>query len=197
MLKRTLLANGDQFEALLELRNTPRQDTGKSPTQLVFGHKTLSFVPAMNYRASEKTDEGELKRRRKVRQEKVKISFDRTARNLTGLQRNQPVWYQHHGKGSTWSPAKVTNASESNRSYVIQTEDGTILRRNRVHLRPRAAVEPQVTLTDTQEEPRTTADEERRTVTAPVTPVRDDEPSGLRRSTRVPNRPPWMADYVV
>ena len=35
----------DQFLALLELRNTPRQDSNKSPAELCFGQNTRSLIP--------------------------------------------------------------------------------------------------------------------------------------------------------
>ena len=167
----------------------------------MFGRKTRTFVPAMSYHTSDRLDEGELKMRRKKRQQQVKTSFDNRASKLkqNSLQVNQPVWFQHKGSGDAWSPAKVESASNSDRSYVIQTEDGTMLRRNRVHLRPRDATEKEVDAREpgtTAEEPRTTADEPRTTADeGPIAPA-TSEPRELRRSTRLRCAPSWMRDYT-
>ena len=44
LLKKT---NGDQYLALLELRNTLRQDTNQSPAELMYDRSTRSTIPHM------------------------------------------------------------------------------------------------------------------------------------------------------
>lgn len=44
LMRKTMKDGRDQFEALLELRNTPRQDTGLSPTEMIFGRKNAINV---------------------------------------------------------------------------------------------------------------------------------------------------------
>ena len=40
--------DGDNpYEAILKQRNTPRQDTGLSPAQMMFNRKTLSFLQSL------------------------------------------------------------------------------------------------------------------------------------------------------
>ena len=39
---------GDPYEAMLEQRNTPRQDTGRSPAEMMFNRRTHSFLPSMS-----------------------------------------------------------------------------------------------------------------------------------------------------
>ena len=44
MMCKALRDGTGQYEALLELRNTPRQDTGISPAEMMFGRNTLSLL---------------------------------------------------------------------------------------------------------------------------------------------------------
>ena len=44
MMCKALRDGTDQYEALLELRNTPRQDTGISPAKMMFGKNTRSLL---------------------------------------------------------------------------------------------------------------------------------------------------------
>ena len=190
MLKRTLLSHGDQFEALLELRNTPRQDTGASPAQLVFGRTTRAFIPVLRYDAD--ISKEDLRRRRNRRQAQVKNSFDRTTRKLPRLSPNQPVWFQKHGSGSSWSPAKIRGASD--RSYQIEADDGAVLIRNRVHLRPKMDEDhltERPTAAQPEHRPTTNVNEDQARPTAsPETSCR------LRRGVRERRPPRWMNDYV-
>ena len=45
LLIKTYKNGGDHYEAILEQRNTPRQDTALSPAQIMFNRKTHSFRP--------------------------------------------------------------------------------------------------------------------------------------------------------
>ena len=48
--------DGDNpYEAILEQRNTPRQDTGLSPAQMMFKRKTLSFLPSLLKAVTQRT----------------------------------------------------------------------------------------------------------------------------------------------
>jgi hypothetical protein len=47
-MKKTVKDWRDQFEALLEQRNTPRQDIGPSPVEMMFGRKTRTILPFLN-----------------------------------------------------------------------------------------------------------------------------------------------------
>lgn len=44
MMIKSFESGGDQNVALLELRNTPRQDTGLSPSEMLFGRKTKTML---------------------------------------------------------------------------------------------------------------------------------------------------------
>ena len=46
MMCKALRDGTDQYEALRELRNMPRQDTGLSPAEMIFGKNTRSLLPS-------------------------------------------------------------------------------------------------------------------------------------------------------
>ena len=46
MMCKALRDGTDQYEALRELRNMPRQDTGISPAEMMFGKNTRSLLPS-------------------------------------------------------------------------------------------------------------------------------------------------------
>ena len=46
MMCKALRDGTDQYEALLELRNTPLQDTGISTAEMMFGKNTRSLLPS-------------------------------------------------------------------------------------------------------------------------------------------------------
>lgn len=48
--------------------------------------------------------------------------------------RQHVVVYQPEKK--SWTPAKIESKSESPRSYIVRTSNGSVLRRNRIHLKP-------------------------------------------------------------
>jgi len=77
MLKRTSHDKSDQYLALLEMRNTPRQDVNRSPAQIVFGRFTLSVLP-MFLKPCTALDV----RKRLTRRRQTKQCYDRHARPL-------------------------------------------------------------------------------------------------------------------
>ena len=48
MIRKCLESGGDQYDALLEQRNTPRQDTGLNPSEMMFNRKTRTMLPSKN-----------------------------------------------------------------------------------------------------------------------------------------------------
>lgn len=128
------LEQGNQYEALLELRNTPRQDTGLSPSQMMFGRLTRSRLPAVTNREVSKKQVKQGGRRRRARKMTVKRSYDKRAKDLVPLCAGQPVFYQHL-PGQQWKRGTV-RSREGERSYIIQGDNGGVYQRNRVHMRP-------------------------------------------------------------
>ena len=65
-------------------------------------------------------------------QEKQKFYYDKGAKPLKPLESGDTIRYY---KEKTWEPAVVVNRHDAPRSYNIEAESGSKLRRNRVHLR--------------------------------------------------------------
>ena len=113
MLKRIQGKQEDQYIALLELRNTPRQDVNFSPAELVFGRKTRSVIPMLiqpsTYLNSKK---------RTRRQMSVKRCCDRHARSLPVDEVGNMIFYQSPPK-KQWEMGKVIRKLGS-RTFIIQ-----------------------------------------------------------------------------
>ncbi|GFN78566.1 Pol polyprotein [Plakobranchus ocellatus] len=68
------------------------------------------------------------------RQKPQKKHFDKNTRDLPPLTENQQVSVQNATTG-LWSPATIIKSSDEPRSYIIETPEGTTLRRIRRHLK--------------------------------------------------------------
>ncbi|KAK2720481.1 hypothetical protein QYM36_004385, partial [Artemia franciscana] len=66
-------------------------------------------------------------------QERQKRYHDKTAKPLREPQLEDQVFIQKKTNGP-WTKAKIISCHENPRSYVVETEDGSRLRRNRVHI---------------------------------------------------------------
>ena len=113
--------------ALIEFLSTPGPD-GKSPAELC-GHqfKGISpLFPKVNEHDSNLFSE---------RKEKEKRIFDAKTKQLPVLFVGSYVSYLNSDMRS-WSIGTVHARSHDDRSYEILTENGNLISRNRVHLRP-------------------------------------------------------------
>ena len=122
-MKKTVKDGRDQFEALLEQRNTPRQDTGLSPVKMMFGRKTRTMLPFLN-KCSE-TNRGRENRKLTVRKH-----HDKRACDLPKQTEGQSVFFELK-ENDNWKLWQIIDQYNS-RSYVVQNEDGVKYRRNRV-----------------------------------------------------------------
>ena len=131
---KTYKDGGDPYEAILEQRNTPRQDTALSPAEMMFNCKTRSFLPSL----SSKPKNTLVKGKRDARKRSVKTYHDRKSRKLSVIEIGQSVFYQHT-EGQNWKWGKVTGILGPN-TYQVEGANGGKYRRNRVHLRPTKVV---------------------------------------------------------
>ena len=127
LMKKTTKDGHDQFEALLEQRNTPRQDTGLSPVEMMFGRKTRTMLPFLN--KCNETNRG-----CENRKLTVKKHHDKRARDLLKLKEGQSVFFEQK-ENENWKLGQIIDQYNP-RSYVVQNEDGVKYRRNRVKIRP-------------------------------------------------------------
>ena len=128
MLKKTASENADQYLALLEMRNTPRQDVNRSPAELAFGRNVRSIIPAQT------KPSGVLNTtKREQRKKAIKKHYDQHAKPLPELKPGDKVFFQSpHKEG--WEQGIVTKTLRS-RTYIVKNPHGTTFKRNRVHIR--------------------------------------------------------------
>ena len=132
MLSKAIQDNRDQHLALLELRNTPRQDSNCSPAQLMFNREagTRSKLPTLQQSDQKPHYDPN---RRKTYKEKVRKNYNRNARDMSKLNVGQPIYFQHPKKG--WVKGTIRKQI-SDCAYIVKNFNGVTNRRNRVHIRP-------------------------------------------------------------
>ena len=131
IMKKAAKDNTDIYDALLELRNTPRQDTNLSPADLMFGRQTQSLLPI---RPKAGMQFPMIAARRAKRKQAVKEQYDKAAHNLVPLTPGQCVYYQNPEKPG-WYRGTVMKECDGC-SYIVEGMCGGVYRRNRIHLRP-------------------------------------------------------------
>ena len=129
-------------QALLELRNTPRA-CGKSPAELLFGHQLRSVVPA-HWSSFAPQWQGVIKAldRQAELNAAVKEKYDESARQLSDMHVGTKVRIQDHAT-KLWSHKgeiiRIGTKSGRPRSYQVRFDSGSLLWRNRRHLKPMRA----------------------------------------------------------
>ena len=127
IMKKAAKTHVDPEMALLCARATPVDGRIGSPGEILYGRTLRSNLP-MKIRGSEQVSE-ELEQRQ-IRQQHY---YNKGAKDLAELQIGQTVGLQDT-KTLRWKKACVIDKQDP-RSYVVQTEDGTTLRRNRRFLK--------------------------------------------------------------
>lgn len=108
------------FEALLEQRNTPRQDTGPSSCQMLFGRKTRTFLPSL----AQDTVNSFVKLKIKKCQKSVNAYHNKSARDLPKFNIGQNVLFEHR-EDKRWILGKIIDIlSEHTCSYLVQAQNG-------------------------------------------------------------------------
>jgi transposase InsO family protein len=130
MLQKAREDQRDPYLALLELRNSPITGMDYSPAQMLMGRRIRSKLPMKSTLLEPETVRPH--DRLIQRQKKQKEFYDRTAKVRKTIQPESVVRYKCK---QGWAPAVVTKKLAQPRSYLIETPEGTILRRNTRHLR--------------------------------------------------------------
>ncbi|XP_062574843.1 uncharacterized protein K02A2.6-like [Saccostrea cucullata] len=135
-VKNLLRKAKDPYKSLLDYRNTNIEEIGLSPAQMFLGRRLKTDLPTASPLLSAATSSNDLKMRMETRKTRQKLYFDRHAgRELRPLHSGEKIVIKH---GKDWIPGNVMS-EQSNRSYIVKTNDGTKYRRNRKHIRPTAA----------------------------------------------------------
>ncbi|KAH3847351.1 hypothetical protein DPMN_089671 [Dreissena polymorpha] len=127
MIPKCAKSGTDQYEALLEQRNTTRKDTRLSPVQMMLGRDTKAMIPQMIAIIA-----GDIVKR-EARKASVKRCNDRRTRKSPYIQEDQAVYFRHK-QGKAWKKGMVKRADYPN--CVIKSADVAMHNRHRIHLRP-------------------------------------------------------------
>lgn len=127
---------GDRTKAyfcLLHFRNTPKATEAGSPVQRLFGRRTRTKLPVSEKLLKPQTqDPSTVRKVIEQNRGKAKEYYDRGTKSLPPLQEEDTIRVRKNGR---WEPARLTNSQpQSPRSYNVETQTGTVLRRNRRHL---------------------------------------------------------------
>lgn len=117
--------------ALLQYRNTPINETGATPTELLFGRSTRNLIPFCNNKT---IDLNKYKESLINKQLKQKEYFDRGARTLNPLKEGDIVKIHHEHRVVPHRNGIITKKATGPRSYYVKTEEGTEIVRNRKFL---------------------------------------------------------------
>ena len=147
MLIKTQEAGTDPYLALLDLRNTPAQDSGFSPVQKLLGQRTRTLLPATTKLLTPDVVPGnalmQLAKTTQLRQAKY---YNRGAKDLPVLEEGDAVRLKPFQRTRHLLKGTVSKCL-AKRSYEVETDSGWILRRNCVYLRK--SLENQKPATDT------------------------------------------------
>ena len=129
---RKTIRNGEDIQlTLLNLRATPI-DTGlPSPAEMIFGKPIATMLPQRGMPAPIEQSE-----RFAQQQANMKTHHDQSSRHvdLPPLYKGQKVRILDK-TSKTWCPGTVLEKCQEPRSYLVETPNGTRVRRNRSHLR--------------------------------------------------------------
>ena len=197
MMEKCKRSNTDPFMALLEIRNTPTQGAGSSPSQRLINRCTRTLLPMTRNLLRPR---GELehecdKLKVKHNQTMQATYYNRRAKDLPVLKEGDRVRLKPFRLGQKgWNKGTVV-ARLDERSYDIETPDG-MYRRNRVHIRKDTVPE------DTVPTAQRSAVHRQEPVEMAPQPMsnadnRPNEDVVVRRSVRASNPPKYLAEYVL
>ncbi|KAK7899105.1 hypothetical protein WMY93_019958 [Mugilogobius chulae] len=132
LMRKAKLAGQDPYLAILDHRNTPTQGLDTSPAQRLLSRRTRTLLPIRDSLLEpEVTNNRSGLLKNQQRQSKY---YNQTAKDMDSLKPGDAVRVQPFGTNTLWNKAKVSTPL-GNRSYVVELDTGSVLRRNRRHLR--------------------------------------------------------------
>ena len=126
ILRKAAVDKRDPFEGLLKYRNTPFEDIGVSPAQLLMSRRTRTMLPTHRRLLQPQVVEPNgVVKVLQDRQNSSKRNYDKQSRDLPPLAAGDKVRIRPN-RDREWRKAEVLP-----RSYLLQDERGHIYRRNR------------------------------------------------------------------
>ena len=132
LMQKALEAHSDPYLALLDFRNTPTESFGVSPAQRLLGRRVRTRFP-MNSKLLDVPGASKNKRCLKNAKDKQAKYYNRRTQVKPPIQVHQTVRAKINDR-TGWVKSEVVEQLPY-RSYRIETENGTVYRRNRKHLR--------------------------------------------------------------
>ena len=131
LLQKAHESGQDPYLSILEYRNNTLDSVKKSPAQLLMSRRLKSLLPTTSTLLQPQVAENVAKELRS-RQQIQKKYYDIGSRVLSSLHKGEVARMQRQGK---WVQVTVVGQHDGTpRSYLVQTQDGQIYRRNRRHL---------------------------------------------------------------
>ena len=138
-VKNLLKKSKDPYKAMLDYRNTIIDDIGLSPAQMFLGRRLKTNLPTTSPLL--KPDNADVvKQKLQNRQNKQKEHHDKTTSKvpLKPFKVGDEAVMRHDNK-EQWRHVTIKKQHETPRSYVVETPEGKVYRRNRKHLRHTAS----------------------------------------------------------
>ena len=124
----------DPWLALLNQRNTPTEGMRNSPVQRLMSRRTRTLLQVRETLLKLKLAESVQEERNKIKMKQA-FYYNRNAKNLLPLEKGDTVRLQPlKNRKEPWKKATVQEKVNVG-SYNVLTENGSILRRNRRHLK--------------------------------------------------------------
>ena len=132
LMQKALEAHSDPYLALLDFRSTPTESFGVSPAQRLLGRRVRTRF-TMNSKLLDVPGASENKRCLKNAKDKQAKYYNRRTQVKPPIQVHRTVRAKINDR-TGWVKSEVVEQLPY-RSYRIETENGTVYRRNRKHLR--------------------------------------------------------------
>lgn len=134
LLKKAQVDGSDPYLALLNFRNTPKNNA-PSPAQLLFSRTLRTRLPTTNNVLKPTVYSRDSYLDTKC-QDRIRRNYNNNARDLEGLAVGKDILFK---KGpnpkAPWVQGKIINKNEKYRSYTVQDDNKNQFNRNRFHLR--------------------------------------------------------------
>ena len=212
LLRKALDSGRDPYMAILDYRNTPTQGMESSPVQRLMNRRTKTLLPTTKSLLQPKVTYPERAAQQlERRKEQQARYYKRDSKDLPELAEGDVVRMKPFRLGDkAWKKATVTKRLDD-RSYTVETSEGSIYRRNRNHLKktaekndegggqegadtpPQPSTTPQVNV-ETPPETSLKSPPEARDMNTPM--AETPKPSPVIRPQRVRRPPAYLQDYI-